>query len=258
MRLLDVLIAGYGSAGLRRVSASVLPEVPGVRYVVCLQNCDDAVPEILQREDVEIYRYEDSGLSLNRNHAIEKAAAPLALIADDDVDYSAAGLRELINFYASHPRAELVAVRCGGLGNRRYPEAGRVLQPRVRGYYPASVEISFRTEAVRGAGLRFDERFGLGAPEFTSGEDDVFVYKALRVCGLNGVYSGIETGTHRGQSTEQRRPDDKGVLRSRGAVLRMMHGVGGWPRMALYSLRCRGGRMRALREMIYGYRHMPR
>lgn len=258
MRLLDVLIACYGDDGLRRLGASVLPEVPGVRYVVCLQKCQDPVPESLQREDVEIYRYDDSGLSVNRNHALDRVAAPLVLIGDDDVDYAADGLRQLIEFYEQNPSAEFVTVRCGGLERRRLPEAGTALRPRVRGYYPASVELSFRTEKVKSAGLRFDERFGLGAPVFSSGEDDVFVHQALDVCGLKGVYSGIETGIHRGASTVSRRSMDAGVLRSRGAVLRMMHGPRAWPRMLLAALLSGPGCVRTLRAMIYGYRNMPR
>ena len=62
---------------------------------------------------------------------------------------------------------------------KRYPRSEFAYGSRPRGYYPSSVGIAFRRN-ILDMGIRFDERFGLGAMEFRGGEVEVFVHAAYR------------------------------------------------------------------------------
>ena len=93
---LEVLIATFGRDGLGRVIEMNLPEVEGVRYLVCCQNpagenLDSEAAPLLRRPDISIHYFADRGSAVNRNHAFDLARAPYLLLADDDLRYKEIG-----------------------------------------------------------------------------------------------------------------------------------------------------------------------
>lgn len=180
---LQVLVCTLGAEGIRRVCASSHPEVDGVRYLVSWQQPDghvDVPEEIKKRNDFEVVVSATRGLSRNRNVALDAASAPLVLISDDDVGYTAEGLERVLKAFEDRPETDLITMQYESSGNPKKYVHGEVdLRCNPRGYYATSIEIAFRLWRLRGAGIRFDERFGIGA-EFIAGEEQILIDDALR------------------------------------------------------------------------------
>jgi len=128
-----------------------------------------------------VFDYAERGLSKSRNRALQHAAAGIALIADDDVRHPPAAPARVAAAFAAHPRADIITFQAqtpAGAPFKKY-------QTRARRHTARSImrvsswEIALRVESIRAAGLRFDERFGLGA-EFPTGEENIFLIDALR------------------------------------------------------------------------------
>lgn len=203
---LEVLIATFGAAGLRRVATMTLPRVDGVAYVVACQNPEGRgealpLPEALAgRGDVRVAFTASRGLSVNRNDLLDMAAAPLVLIADDDLHYTESGLRAVVEAFDSHPDVDIAAFRYEGATGKVYPDAETDLGRRVKGYYVGSIEIAMRLQAVRRAGVRFNPLLGIGAPYAGCGEEVRFVDDALRA-GLRGRFFPVTIVSHPHEST---------------------------------------------------------
>lgn len=124
---LEVLIATFGRDGLGRVIEMKLPEVEGVRYLVCCQNPDAEdisreAASLLVRPDIEIHYFTDRGSAVNRNHAFDLARAPYLLLADDDLRYKAEGLRRVIDTFDSHPDIDIATFRAAMPDPRIHPD----------------------------------------------------------------------------------------------------------------------------------------
>lgn len=218
--LLQVLICTYGREGLERVAAADHPKVEGVEYLVSCQIDQYSVhspePSSLHRTDFKIFTSLTSGLSVNRNIALSQASAPLLLISDDDTDYTADGLRAVIESFAENPDSDLLAFRYDSSKFPKfYPDSPVSLNKCPKGYYVSSIEIAMRRASVQGK-IWFNENFGIGAP-FPAGEEDIF----LRDCldrGLKGTFIPKTIARHDGTTTGDRnlmlpsRPFTKGAV----------------------------------------------
>lgn len=85
---LDILICSIDK-GIVRLSDVLLPQRDDVRYVVSYQYTDERYLELVplcleERTDVVLYKTAGSGLSANRNLAVEHATSDLIMFADDD------------------------------------------------------------------------------------------------------------------------------------------------------------------------------
>lgn len=239
-----MLICAYGPEGLLRVARAGHPVVPGVEYIVSWQipgGCDigpgpgGAIPEPLRRPDFRIFPTLSRGLSRNRNLALGHASAPLCLLADDDLAYTAPGLLGVIDIFRRNPDTDIAAFRFEGGDGKRYPSFSFDLRNPPRGYYISSVELAFRLAPVRHAAIPFDERFGIGAP-FPSGEEDVWIGSLLR-SGLRGRFFPHTVARHEGDTTGVRNGGDPLFIATKGAVFRLLF-PRTWPlRMATHTLR---------------------
>lgn len=226
---LDVLICTIDDGILRVPNVLLAPE-EGVRYVVSFQVSDPSyrtmVPEELMiREDVCLSFLEDKGLSRNRNHALWLAHADVCLIADDDVRYRPDAFRKVLEVFREQPSLEMALFRAEsyeGKPLKRYPKSEFAYGSRPRGYYPSSVEIAFRRN-ILDMGIRFDERFGLGAMEFSGGEDEVFVHEAYRRhCDIR--YFPETLLQTDGRTTGTKIYKDSSLQRAKGAVMWKIYG----------------------------------
>ena len=232
---LEVLIATYGGAGLKRLAdKAVLPCVDGVRYVVSVQTGDESdvdVPEALgARKDMSIFKTSGRGLSANRNALLDMAAAPYLLIADDDVIYSEEALRLIIHTFDKNPDVDVAAFKTKEGG--RYPAKQKVLSysPYRKAFYPESREIALRLASVEKTGVRFDTRFGINGDMYCLGEENVFLYDIWRR-GAKIVFFPVEVVSHPHSTTIQR-ISASASMPSRKAVLRHIYGSRAWPRVA--------------------------
>ncbi len=239
MASLEVMICTYGAAGICRVAEHSHPHVEGVRYLVGWQmpQGEEApeVPPELMRDDFTIYRHESAGLSKNRNYILSRASAPILLFSDDDVDYTADGLKGVIDAFDSHPDCDLLTFRYDtDVPWKKYLAEERSIWSGIRRYYPICIEIAFRREAVQER-IALDERFGVKAP-VPAGEEDVFIEDCRRA-GLRGRFVPLTICRHAGSSTFEREDGLERHIPVKAAVNARIFTYT-WPlRMLLHSFR---------------------
>ena len=215
---LEVMIATCGPDGGRKVAAMNLPVIPGVKYLVSWQEPgENAVPdELASRDDVRIIFLKGYGLSRNRNNCFDNATGDILLIADDDLEFYPDGLSEIRRIFKEHPELEYGSFRYDSDVPKFYPQKESSLARLPKGFSQSSVEIALRRESLAGK-LRFNEDFGLGAPVFTAGEEELFLKKA-RNNGLHCRFFPVTIANHPGATTGVRECLADGALLARGAV----------------------------------------
>lgn len=253
---LQVLICTIGAGGIARVEAAEHPQTEGVEYVVSWQQPDgprQPVPVSLAvRKDFRVVVNDTRGLSRNRNIAMGLVTAPWVLVGDDDVDYDSEGLRLLIE-RISDTEADVVCCRytCGGRYIKTYGGREFDLRRPVKGWYPTSFEIAYRSDSAAGR-TRFNENFGIGTPLLCAGEEDIWLYDSLK-SGARGIFAPITIGSHDGATTAERHEGEAWLLMTHGAVLSYIK-PWSWPaRMLVYAWRKRAsGFVRHLRLSLAG------
>lgn len=251
-RLLDVLIATHGDEGLLRVVEMELPQVEGVTYIVTWQTSTATpLPPQLQRDDVEVHVIGSTGLSANRNAAMELARGRYCLIADNDLRYSPDGLTAVIESFGAHPDIDIATFRHSG-EDINYPQEETDFTLRMpKGYSVTSFEIAYRRESV--GSMRFDCNFGIGAP-LGAVEDPLFILDCRRA-GLRCRFFPVTIVHHAGLSTGLRPVTSSSVAMAEGAYIRLAYGLAGYPRIPLFAYRAlRRRRM----PFWWGVRHLTR
>lgn len=219
---LEVLVCTRGTDGIRRVAAMELPVVERVRYLVSWQDAGTEVPLELCRDDVRVVVSPTTGLSNNRNDAFAASTAPLLLLADDDLTYTAAGLLSVIDVMESHPDVDFATFKHSGGDHKWFPDQEFDLSQTVKGYYVTSFEMVVRRTMVTGdRALVFDPRFGVGAKRFHAAEEELFVMDAMKA-GYRGRFFPVEIVAHDGLTTGSR-PMTCGVLEAQGAFIGERH-----------------------------------
>lgn len=246
MRMLEVAIVTIGRHGMERLAASRLPEVTGVGYVVSWQTAGTepiVPPALLERPDVEVVITDTVGASINRNNALDRCSAPLILMADDDLEFSAEGLRGVIGAFEAHEDIDFAVFAYSGADHPRYPIAEVPLPPVPSGFPVATFTIAVR-RSVTGRGVRFDERFGPGS-RLPLGEDEMLFHTLLRR-GFKGRFFPMVIVRHAGL-TSGYRPVDAPSARALGAIIGMVYPLTSLLRIPLKAWRMgRSGQMPAL------------
>lgn len=236
------MICTFGAEGLLRIARGSYPAVEGVEYLVSWQCPADEdktveIPEALKREDFRIFTTDSKGLSRNRNHALSLASAPYCLLADDDLNYFADGLKDVINTFDNNPGLDIASFEYCGADSKAYPSEGFDLRHPPKGYFITSFEIAFRREKVMETGILFDTDFGVGA-KYPAGEEDLWLDALLRQ-GLTARFYPILIAEHTGPTSGIRLAADPQMIRTKGAVFRRRFPLT-WPgRMLTHALRQR-------------------
>lgn len=234
--LLQVMICTYGEDGIRRLAQGKHPEMPEVEYIVSWQiHASTPVPAELVRRDMKIFRTATKGLSVNRNHALSKATAPLLLISDDDVDYTEEMLKNVIEEFEKHPECDILTFRYeSGEFGKTYPEESFLLSRPLKGYFLSSIELAFRRGTVQNR-IWFNENFGIGAV-FPAGEEDIFLYDCLK-SGLNGRFIPFTIARHDSDTTSVRNRMLHEHVMTKGAVFLHTHSYDWILRMFSHAVR---------------------
>ena len=259
---LEILICTFNER-LRSVPEVFSPPRPDVVYLVAFQYTDDKYLELaadhrLKRSDVRICTVKGRGLAANRNMALENAVGDVLLIADDDVRYKKESFDSIIRHFQSDPSLDIACFQASdekGVPLRHYPDFSFTYDKRPRGTYFRSVELALRRHSPLPS---FDERFGLGAPYLSCGEEEVFLHQAsLRH--LQITYFPEQIVSTKGSTTGTRFFESPSVQRAKGAVLCIMHGAtGAWLRCLKFTVcRCLGRHpLRIFREMVHGIKYV--
>ncbi len=167
--------------------------------------------------------FNEGGLSKSRNRAIEHAIAEIALIADDDVVFCEDFRKKIKAGFDQFPDADILTFKILTPSGESYKNYSSQAFKHSRSsiYKVSSVEIVVRPKRIREAGLKFDERFGLGAT-YPSGEEMIFLNDALNK-GLNIYYIPEFIICHPVESSGKILDDF--FFRSKGALIRRLYGV---------------------------------
>ena len=234
--MLQVLICTHNE-GILEVPSILLPEAEGVGYVVSMQFSEyrylELIPSVLRRRpDVSLHTIEGSGLSANRNHAIAQASAEICVVADDDVRYTLDDLRRIEAEHIAHPEADVLLFQARnpqGELMKRYPAHPFDYKNQPKGYYPSSIEITFKRERVKD--VPFDLRFGLGSGQIACGEEEVWLHTLYRKnkCTITYLpYPVVQTMDQpQGGANFATRPE---IQCAKGAVLYYIYGWTAWLR----------------------------
>lgn len=256
---LSVLISTCRPDGIARVAAMGLPHVAGVHYWVSWQLHEGAAvpPELSGRDDITVLRTDSIGLSNNRNNLLDNACGKVFLIADDDLVYTAEQLQSVLTTFRDNPDVDYASFRYSGNNIKHYPAESCSLNPVPRYFYQTSIEVAIRNN-VRTGRLRFNAEFGIGAPIFQSGEEELFFLQALRM-GLNCRFFPITITRHDGPTTGERAMT-RGTLMASGAVIFIQTPFTAIVRIPLKAWRlCRAGQasmLGALRFLTKGAMHV--
>lgn len=236
MMTLDLAIATHRPDGIRRVAATVLPPVEGIRYVVSWQAHENfPLPRALKRPDVEVHRFDGAGQSLNRNNAIDRCKADVIVMADDDLTYSSSGLLELLEFYKTHPDVDFVTFRTERHGAPRWPQSACQLKNNFpKNFHVACFELSLRRSTA--GCLRFCPELGLNSPSLHGGEDEALLLSAINR-GLNCMFIPVTVGAHPQPSTGTKSTPTDANLRAQGCVSALMYPLTAFLRIPLKALR---------------------
>lgn len=280
---LQVLIATYGQEGLERLAKAAasgsLPQTEGVEYLMsCQMGKQEEIPGALQRKDIRIIFSKTKGLSRNRNILLKAATAPFCLIADDDLSYTSAALLSIISTLKSNPDVDIATFISANYQEKegpvkekegpahsqedqltyekQFPNESFDLCKPAKGYYVTSFEIAFRREAVESAGILFNENFGVGAPLYGAGEEELWIHQLLAK-GLRGRFFPQQIVVHHGPTTGTREAANPRVLRAQGVVIPVLYPLTGFPRILLKayrSSRVSGASLpHCLRHILRGY-----
>lgn len=254
---LDVAICTYMPKGIESVETMRLPRVADVRYVVSWQKSEGAaVPEALKRDDVVVYRTDTIGLSKNRNHAFNHCSADIVLIADDDLIYTAEGLLYVKKMFEENEQLDVATFKHSYTDRENkkiYPKEIHNLAIPYSYYYVTSFEIAVRLNTIIAKKLRFSELAGLGAPYLSAGEEGLFISHCLKA-GLRCLFYPKVIVAHRGGTTSETRAEEAGVIRARGACLRIIRGsITALTRLPIEAYRTPGNYFRAIYHLIEGY-----
>lgn len=256
---LEVLVCTFGSEGLERVAHMAAPRVDGVAYTICCQNPDkDNIERQLSvlagRDDMTVHIFNDRGLSLNRNHAFDVATAPYLLISDDDINHYPEGLKAIIETFDTNPTLDIATFRAAMPERRVFPASEHKLNRPFRFYNAISFEIAVRRDTLLShPALRFTPLAGIGAPYLGSGEEDLFVHRAVNM-GLDCRFFPIEILEHPGLTTSAHSGMKPSVIRAKGAVMRITRGnLAALVRLPVEAYRSHANFPRALYHLTCGY-----
>ncbi|HEL9635094.1 TPA: glycosyltransferase family 2 protein [Streptococcus suis] len=192
-----------------------------------------------QCQQATIVYSERLGLSASRNEAISYAQSEdICQIADDDMIF-VDNYKEIVwDAYQEFPDADVIVFYVDFENHA----VARSNIPKGRMYYldamrTSSVQISFKKSSLESVGLKFDERFGIGAT-YGSGEENILLFDALRK-GLKLYSYPIKIASLRERDSHWDRSHTPENCRKRGAIYRRMTNYWYWILIVQFAIRKR-------------------
>lgn len=179
-----------------------------------------------RQQDVHLFYSTSLGLSNSRNEALYlwNNTTEFALIADDDMRYTPEQLHALMATFEHYPIADILCCQMKSLQGeplKEYPITSFFYPDRPKGYYVSSGEIALRANRPY---PHFDVRFGLGAPFFCAGEEEIFIEDCFRQ-GRQVFYFPLMIGaTTNVITTSQKSEYAIRMQYTKGAVLKKIYG----------------------------------
>lgn len=219
---LDIAIATHQTSGIERVAKMLMPENDGIKYVVSWQDHSNApIPQsILERNDVSVFRFEEVGLSPNKNNALDHCKSEIIYFTDDDVELSPEGIDMLRKAFKNNPSVELATFRSKHGDMSRFPAVETTLTLKYpKEYTVCGIEIAYRQSTQ--PRLRYCHEFGFGENIMMhGGEDEMLLYSAIKR-GIKCRFFPITICSHLHPSTGSKKHLSDKNLRSMGCVIQL-------------------------------------
>jgi glycosyltransferase involved in cell wall biosynthesis len=191
------LTIGYSTLANRAKNIKFLN---AVKNLVIVQNPDGTSSPSFSI-DIKIVELQNKGVAKSRNAAIANANTEYLLFGDDDIEFNESGIVSAINVLNSNPNISILlmqAVDESGKLRKSYPARSHALKL-TNSAKAATYEMMIRVSDIKGAGIKFDENFGAGAPNYL-GDEYIFIADALR-SGLSGQFEPIVIAKHPTESS---------------------------------------------------------
>ena len=147
-----------------------------------INQCDrDGYDEMEYRgHTIRMISTTDRGASKSRNMAVDNAVGDICIMADDDEFFSEGYPEAVLAAYREKPDAEMIAFNVSQKDDRMKTKTIEKFQksPRMQSY--GTWSITFRREAVKKHGVRFNERFGPGSGGIAMSEDSLWCRDAVK------------------------------------------------------------------------------
>lgn len=175
----------------------------------------------IQSDHLQVFTYNERGLSKSRNRAVQNCTSKYALIADDDVDY-VDNLEEIVIKSFKDNQCDVIIFNLK-MGNSKliYGSNKEFFHNKLSILSVCSCQIAFNVDSIKKNNIQFDERFGLNA-EFISGEENLFLKSCIE-SGLKVKNIPICVGTHYEEGTTGNRWSIQLAV-SKGALFYKMYG----------------------------------
>jgi glycosyltransferase involved in cell wall biosynthesis len=191
------LTIGYSTLANRAKNIKFLTSV---NNLVVVQN-PDSISVTDFNPEVKVFELKNRGVAKSRNAAIANTESEYLLFGDDDIEFNESGIASAINYMNTNPEVSILLMQAideTGKLRKRYPAKSHKLQL-TNSAKAATYEIMIRVSDIKGAGIKFDENFGAGAPNYL-GDEYIFIADALRA-GLKGQFEPIVIATHPTESS---------------------------------------------------------
>lgn len=166
------------------------PSHDDVEFVVCVQGSPASAPDWAHLVVVE-----GLGVARSRNAAIDAATGQFLLFCDDDVAVDLDGVRVGRGIIERSGDALALGRGLDPDGDPRKPYPSKVTKlTRFNSARAATYEMLVDVDQIRGAAVRFDERFGAGAALYLA-DEYIFITDML-AAGLTAVSVPEVFGTH--------------------------------------------------------------
>ncbi|MEY3317950.1 MAG: hypothetical protein RL540_322 [Actinomycetota bacterium] len=238
----DVLLTfGYSTLSNRVKNVTLPQSTENREFIVLVQNPNEE-SYVFNTPYSKLVELKSRGVAKSRNAALKYASGKYLIFGDDDITFDEKGISTLIEYFESHPECSIILAQTSdetGELRKSYPTKSHKLT-KYNSAKAATYEMMVRIDAIRSAGVTFDESFGAGAENFL-GDEYIFIADALNK-GLQGVFLPIRVAIHPKESSGSTwgTPRD---LTARAAVFSRVFGITAPIFRALFLLKSRKGRV---------------
>lgn len=203
-----ILTFGYSTLA-SRLGNIVLPDLSSQwNVLITVQSGTDfptTVEQLLQSptgERVTTKAFTGKGVTKLRNEVIKHATGEYVIFADDDITFKPEGIRRALTYLDQYKDVALLlgqTVDDSGKLRKNYPERITKLT-KLNSAKAATYEMIIRLDAIKKAGITFDENFGAGAETTYLGDEYIFIADLISA-NLRCEYSPIVLAIHPTESS---------------------------------------------------------
>lgn len=177
----SLLTIGYSTLA-ERVGNIVPPELDVEHEIyISIQNPNNIAVSLPRNFEFQSSTSNVQGVAKSRNVVLHAADSEYLLFADDEIKFDSLGIKKILEYMKSNPDCDLLLAQTKDTeGNLRknYPSQPTPLN-KFNSAKAATYEMLIRVDSVRKLGIRFDENFGAGVPQYL-GDEYIFITDLLK------------------------------------------------------------------------------